>query len=463
MQLEHRSGSANGHTAKSLPDRLPPHNLEAEKGVLCGMIADNRLIPEVFAFLKPAEFYRAAHQVIAEAVERLYSRGVGVDLVSLMEHLETSGQYAAAGGDEYVLGIMDSVASVPNTVYHAGVVKDKALARLAIDGANVILREAYSGQKSGQDVLLSARSLLDAIKPASTVGVVRPMGDLVGEVWSKYVRRQQGEVTGIQTGYSVLDDITDGLQRSELTVVAGRPSMGKSAWGLNVCEHVAIASGRPAMFISLEMSELSLTERCIVGRARIDGQKIRRGQTLDPAERERTLTAMQQIEQSPLLLVDRPNSNYRNIARKIREAKASHGIELAVVDYLQLMTDHGSKANTTEQLDAITEAMKSAARENKIPVILVSQLNRALESRTDKRPMMSDLRGSGAIEQHADLVLFLYRSHYYNPSDPPGVAELIIGKNRNGPTGRVDLAFLPESTRFENLDWRNNEPPSGAY
>ncbi len=457
------------HSAPALTDRLPPHNLDAERGMLAGMLRDNRLITEVSAFLKASDFYRDSHQLIFSAIIDLHAKGVSVECIALADELIRRDRFKEVGGDDGLYEITESVAHELNTVYFAQIVKDKSVGRNAMDAAASLLRDGYANQFSGQEIRERTLNILNEMQPHSATGSIKRIGDLVDEVWARYLRRAEGELTGLHTGYTKLDDLTDGFQPEQLIVIAGRPSMGKSAYSMNICENQSLGvSGAPTLFVSLEMSEYSITERCMASVARVDSQKFKSGAPFDDDEMRKLSKAKRDIKASPMHLVDRVPSHYLNIVRIIREAHAQFGIRQATVDYLQLMSATGSKDNTTEQLDQMTKAMKDVARELKIPIVLLSQLNRALENRTDKRPLMADLRGSGAIEQHADLVLFLHRPHYYNNAEPEGVAELIVGKNREGPTGKVDLAFLPKSVCFENLDPHRTNPdfgpsPGSAY
>ena len=465
----HGPHNGNGHArrfelADARPDamRRPPSNLDAERGVLASILYEPERLDDVAGILTPDDFYSDAHAEFYRGILALRDAGRSIDLTLLVDELERGGTYEQIGGDRLMDAVMDGANHGACAVEFAEVVRGKALGRRMLDAFKAAERELYSNLYVSQDVLArTIASLQGTAHDAADSGTIL-LGSLVGEVIAEIEQRRNGETLGIPTGFRCLDGISDGLQKQELLVIAGRPSMGKSALAMNIGEHIAFSWGQPWLFVSLEMGSKSLVKRCLSCMARIPAWKFRNGVGLTPEEYRRLCEARAKLENGPLHLLKRPSSHARRVTQEIRAAKARHGIVGVAVDYVQLIKGDDPNKNETKELDDITKALKDLAVDLDMPVILLSQLNRGVESRTDKRPMMSDLRGSGAIEQHADGIWMLYRPEYYNPDERPGEADVIIAKNRNGDVGTETLVFHRDITRFEDKP-QAAAPPIEAF
>ena len=443
-------------TVLSFPeDRLPPQNIDAEQGVLGGVLRDNEWLHEVVLTLRPEDFYRDSHQIIYRAIRDLYDKHRPVDAIILADELARRDEYDRIGGDEALAQLLDSVPHAANTKYHALIVREKSVARQVIEGANEILREGYSGTITADDLLESAERRIFQINEEHATGETVEIRDVVTEAMDRIALRSEEKhaVTGVPTGLLDLDDITGGFQGSQLIVLAARPSMGKTALALNICDHAAIDRGAGVLFASLEMGQLELAERLLCSRSKVDGDKLRKGKGLGTREMKQLGEAYDILRPAPIFIDDTPARNMVQIAANARRLKHRNGIGMIVVDYIQLIEpEHGEgRESRQEQISKISRRLKTLARELDVPVIALSQLNRAVENREDRRPRMADLRESGAIEQDADLVLLLHRPEYYDPNDQPGIAELIVAKNRNGRTDTVKMTFLRNIMRFESL------------
>ncbi len=454
-------GNGNGNGARSgagagLPaDKLPPHNLEAERGVLGSVLLDNDVLHEVVPTLKVDDFYRDAHQVIYRAIRELYDQGKAIDAITLADELTRRGEYDQIGGDDALGELLAGVPHSANARYYAGIVRQKAIVRELIDAAGKILRDGYSNEFTAEQLLETAEQKIFGIAEDQAAGATVEIRDVVTEAMDRIALRSEARhpITGVGTGLYELDDITSGFQGSQLVILAARPSMGKTAIALNICEHVAVDLKKAVLVVSLEMGQLELAERLLCSRARVDGHKLRTGQNLGTREMALLGKGYEELRAAPIFIDDTPARTMLQITANARRLKLRHQIGLVMIDYIQLIDgEHGEgRENRQEQIAKISRRLKGLARELDIPVIALSQLNRAVENREDRRPRMADLRESGAIEQDADLVLLLHRPEYYDPNDQPGVAELIIAKNRNGATGSVKLAFLKNFMRFDNL------------
>jgi replicative DNA helicase len=453
-------------TTLALPeDRLPPQNLEAEEGVLCGILLDNEVLHDIVPILKVEDFYRDSHQVIYRAIRDLYDQAKPVDSIILADELTRRGEFQKVGGEETLAKILGSVPHAANALYHAQIVREKAIARQLIEAANEILRESYSKSFTADELLESAERRIFHIAEEQAVGETTELGEIVTQAMDRIALRSEERhpVTGVGTGYLELDDITSGFHGSQLIILAARPSMGKTALALNMCEHVAVELKKGLLFVSLEMGQLELGERLLCARSKVDGQKLRTGRNLGTREMTLLGKAYDELRASPVYIDDTPARNMLQITANARRLKLRNHIELIVVDYIQLIEAEESRDSRQEQIAKITRRLKTLARELNVPVIALSQLNRAVENREDRKPRMADLRESGAIEQDADLVLLLHRPEYYDPNDQPGIAELIVAKNRNGATGTVKLTFLKNFTRFENLAAVADPIDAGAF
>ena len=452
------NGNGNGHASKTDPvlgitDRLPPQNVEAEEGVIGGILLDNEVLHDVVTNLSANDFYREAHQTIFRAITDLYDLGKAVDPITLADELMTRNQYKSVGGDETLARMIHSVPHAANTKYYAQIVREKSVARQLIEAANEILRDGYSNSFTAADLLESAERKVFNIAEDQTQGDTNEIRDIVMKAMERIGARSESRhsITGVASGIYELDDITGGFQPEQLIILAARPSMGKTALALNFCDHASIDCKVPALFVSLEMGELELAERLLGSRSRVDSHKLRTGQGLGTPEMKLLGKGYEELRAAPIFIDDTPSRNMLQITANARRLKMRQNLGMILVDYIQLIDSEETRDSRQEQIAKISRRLKTLARELKVPVIALSQLNRAVENREDRRPRMADLRESGAIEQDADLVLLLHRPDYYDPNDQPGISELIIAKNRNGATGSVKMTFLKNYMKFDNL------------
>jgi len=437
--------------------RSMPESLAAEAAVLGSMIFNPKCINEVVEQLKADAFYRTEHQIIFDALVALYekNRGEGLDGVLLRDELEKRKQIEDVGGVEYIEKILNSVPSSANVMYYAGIVKDKQLLRELITAASEIADDAYGGDGEPSEKLDEAERKIFAVTDKKITGSATVLKDLVVRAYELIEKREGGsQVTGLATGYYELDDLTCGLQDGEMIVIAGRPSMGKTSLALNIAEHIGVQGKQPVVIFSLEMGRQQLAERFLCSISGIDSQKVRKG-LLSTEHYEKLVEACGVVSDAPIYIDDTSTLTPLELRAKARRSKSQHEIRCVIVDYLQLMHGGMSKVESRQQeITMISRYLKALARELSVPVVVLSQLNRAPEGRTDHLPRMSDLRESGSIEQDADVVMLLHREDYYHQGEPdytPGnTAKLIIAKQRNGPTGTIDLIFREKFTRFEN-------------
>jgi replicative DNA helicase len=434
------------------PSRLPPQNVEIEKGVLGALILDEQAFREVSPDLKVEHFYRDIHQIVYRVLCEIHDEGKPVDLAILEEELRSRELLEKIGGFPALAEIVSSSPHSANVFYHVQIIKEKALARDVIAACSETLDEGYSNILNASDLLSKAEERIFAIGEAEAKGGTREIGRFALEAMGRFASRKGGEYSGVATGLVRLDNLTDGLTNAQFIILAARPSLGKTALALNVAEHAAINSGVGTLFISLEMAGIELAERLIVARSGVDGYKYKTGQYLDSDEEERIGVAYGDLRACRKLWIDdTPIRTIGQIAANARRHKARHGIGLMILDYVQLI-DSGREmarnASRQEQVGAISRRLKTLAKELNIPLLVLSQLNRNSESREDRKPRLSDLRESGSLEQDADMVFLLHRPDFYDPGDSPGLAEVIVGKNRNGKTGTVKLTYHKEITRF---------------
>jgi len=433
-------------------DRLPPQNLEAELGVLGAILLDNDVLHEVVPILKVDDFYRDNHQILYRVIRDLYDLGKPIDAIILADELRRLDQYEKVGGDEMLADILN-LPHAANAKYHAQIVRQKAVVRELIESANEILREGYANNLTSDELLEAAERRIFNIAEEQAIGETVELRDVVTVAMERISNRAESThaITGVSTGFYELDDMTGGFQGAQLVIVAARPSMGKTAFALNVCEHAAVDNKTGVLFVSLEMGQVELAERLLCSRSRVDGNKLRTGKGLGARDLAMLGTGYDSLRASPLYIDDTPSRNMLQITANARRLKMRQDVGMIVVDYIQLVDSEEGRDSRQEQIAKISRRLKTLARELHVPVVALSQLNRAVENREDRRPRMADLRESGAIEQDADLVLLLHRPDYYDPNDQPGLAEVIVAKNRNGATGSVKLTFLKNLTRFENL------------
>jgi replicative DNA helicase len=434
-------------------ERLPPHSREAERSVLGSMLRDNGVIGDVVQIVRAENFYADAHQKIYQTVVSLYDRGHPVDLVTLAELLKEQKQIEDVGGYAYLGELWDAAPTAANAEYYARIVRDKALVRHLIHAGTEILRDAYDQGMPADELLETAeRKILD-IAQMGIVGQTITLQDAIREAYDRIDTRTQGDhhsISGLPTGLVDLDEKTAGLQNSELIIIAARPSVGKTSLALCVARHVAVEEGQPVFFVSLEQSRIELAERLLSNQARVDSFKLRKG-NLSSEDMRRLIEAGDRLRQAKLFLDDSPGQSMLRIAANARRLKLRHNIKLVVIDYLQLIEPDNRRDNRQEQVAGISRRLKFLAKELQIPVVALAQLNRSPEDRQGGKPRLSDLRESGSLEQDADTVMLLHRPEMYEPGQHEGTVEIIIGKQRNGPTGEITVTYLKQYMRFENF------------
>ncbi len=458
-----RAGTSSGASlsqgiekkSSDLIRKLPPQNLEAEQAVLGGVFLTNSVLHSIIDTLAEEDFYSSSHQIIYRSFVDLYRRNVPVDLLTVHEDLEKNGVLEQAGGAVYLASLTEAVASSANALYYAQIVKEKAIRRHLIQAATEIISRSYEPSAEVGDLLDSSEQRIFSISEAKTKQVFRSSKELVGQVFDLLAKRVERKelVTGVATGYNGLDEITAGFQPTDLIIIAARPSMGKTAFALNVAMRSATAHEVPTAIFSLEMSMEQLMMRMLCSFGKVDLKNLRTGYLSDE-DWNRLYYSAEALSRAPIYIDDTPSLSSLEMRARCRRLKSEKKLGMVVVDYLQLMRA-GRRIDSREQeISEISRSLKALAKEIDVPVLALSQLNRKVEERTNKRPVLSDLRESGAIEQDADVILFLYRDDAYNKKeDNPrkGIAEVIVGKQRNGPVGVVELSFLEKFTAFENL------------
>lgn len=459
-------------------DRTPPYSEAAEQAVLSAMLLDADALLRATEYVEESMFYRESHRRVFRAMIALSERGEVIDPLTLTEELSRKNELEAAGGREYIAYLVDVVPTAANVEYHAKIVREKALRRRLIEVSTSIVSEAFDSALPAAELLDAAEhSIFEVNQSRGTEGFTR-VKELMYEAMERIEQLHlAGEsVTGVPSGFRDLDEITAGFQPSELIIIAARPSMGKTAFVLNIAQNAALDAKTPVAFFSLEMSKQSLLQRMLTSEARVDAQRLRKGKLRDD-EFVQLGRAAGLLSQAPVWIDDTPAISLLEMRSKARRLKAENNIGMIVVDYLQLMVGPPSSENRQQEISTISRSLKALARELRVPVVALSQLSRAPEQRAgdNKRPQLSDLRESGAIEQDADVVMFLYRQEYYDvlegkdPTIPDkdgktsaGMAEVIIGKQRNGPTGNVTLFFNRQYTRFENYSGRQSGGGQGS-
>ena len=443
-------------------DRLPPQNLDAERGVIGSILLVNDAVDDVADVIGKDHFYNDAHQQIYEAICHLHDNGVrGIDAVTLAEELDRRSLLEEIGGVDYLMEILSSVPHAAHATYYANIVREKFVSRSLIYACTEILRESYDATDDPQDILQNAEKRIFGILEQQTDGTKFDMESILFEAWDRINERlaKEGNISGLATGFTDFDAKTNGFQPAELVILAARPSMGKTALVVNWAEGIAKLSGQGVLIFSLEQSKLELAERFLCIQSKVDGHKLRSGD-LDEVERHHLMEASQELSQLPLFIDDQPGRTIAHITAITRRLHRQHRLGIVIIDYLQLIEPEDRRAPREQQIALITRRLKAMAKELDIPVIALAQLNRGVELREDKRPKLADLRESGAIEQDADLVTFLHRPDAYDPTDSPGLAEVIIAKHRSGPTGIITLTWRKEFMRFENYS-NLNEPEGG--
>lgn len=438
-------------------EKVPPQNLEAEMSVLGSMIMEEEAIAQAIELLEEKSFYHKAHGKIFSTILDLYDKGKAVDLVTLNDQLRKQEDLEEVGGAAYLVSLINSVPTAANVEHYARIVQEKAILRSLINTATQIVTESYSDRQEVDLFLDKVESLIFNISQRRIRRDFVRLSELIHdsiELAEKLTQKKQ-LVTGLPTGFTDFDTLTSGLQPSDLIIVAGRPSMGKSALAVNIALHVGVKKKVPVAFFSMEMSKEQLVQRMLCSEARVDAHKLRTG-FLESRAFTDLASAAGRLDESPIFIDDSPGISSLEVRAKARRLKSRESIGLIIIDYLQLMQGRFRAENRQQEISEISRSLKSLARELNIPVIALSQLSRAVESREPPRPRLADLRESGAIEQDADLVAFLYREEYYKKEtdENRGIAELNIAKQRNGPVGKIGLTFVKECTRFENYSRR---------
>ena len=439
--------------------RIPPHNIEAEQSVLGSMLLDKEAVAVAVDGLKPEDFYLDAHKEIFEAMVDIFDRGEPVDLVTVVEELRQRTTLDAVGGVSYITDLSMTVPSTANIKYYVGIVEEKSILRRLISACNEIIKESYEAKEDIDIIVDHAEKKIFQVSQRNTTSDFEPIKDILLDTYTKIeeLSKNKGKIIGIPTGFVDLDQKTSGLHPSDFILVAARPSMGKTSFVLNVAQHAALRADVPTAIFSLEMSKDQLVQRMLSSESNVELQKIRTGE-LTEEEWIRLVEAAGPLSQAPIYIDDTPGISVMEMRSKARRLKMEKGLGLIVIDYLQLMTGRGRAENRQQEISEISRSLKALARELSVPVIALSQLSRAPEARTDHRPMLSDLRDFGAIEQDADVVMFLYRDEYYNPdTEKKNIAEVIIAKQRNGPTGTVELVWLGQFTKFVNYEKTRQE------
>ena len=430
-----------------------PHNLEAERSVLGAILIHNDAFNVAAELVDSGDFFRDAHRRVFDTMVDLNERGQAIDLVTLKDELGRSGDLDDVGGAAYIAALVDGVPRSTNVEHYARIVKERATLRNLIQSANRILGMAYRAEEDADTLLDQAEQEIFSIAEGRIHTGFVPLSDLVQGSFTaiEQLQEHKGLVTGVPSGFVDIDNLTSGFQPAELIIIAARPSMGKTSFALNVAQHVGIKTDRSVGLFSLEMSKEQLFMRMLTAEAEVDSHRFRGG-FLSERDYGRLSTALGRLADAKVFIDDSAGLGVLEMRAKARRLKAEHGLDLLVIDYLQLMQGRGRFENRTQELASISGALKALAKELNVPVLALSQLSRAPESRSDRRPQLSDLRESGALEQDADVVLFIFREEQYDPTpENENLAELIIGKQRNGPTGTVRLAFLKQHTRFANL------------
>lgn len=439
-------------------DRVPPQNIEAEQSVLGAILIEQSSIAKISDLLNVEDFYREAHRLIYRAALALFERGEAIDFVTVIDILRRENALERAGGISYVTSLANSVPTAANIVYHAKIVQEKGLLRRLIHVATDIAAMGYDEAENVERILDQAEQKILQVATQKISQDFQPIKEIIFTTLDKIdeMHKAKGGITGLSTGFANLDKLTGGFQRSDLILIAARPSMGKTAFVLNVAQHMATKERRPVAIFSLEMPREQLAMRMMCAEGLIDSQRFRTG-SMTNEEWSKLIDAADRLSASPMYIDDTANVNALELRNKARRISKEHGLDCIIIDYLQLM-DGGTNnrnENRQQQISEISRSLKALARELRVPVIALSQLSRGPESRTTRKPMLSDLRESGSLEQDADLVMFLYREDYYVPeTERKNITELMIAKNRNGPTENIELYFHKNFTRFTDYTAR---------
>lgn len=433
--------------------RNPPQNISAEQAALGSMLLQEGAILHSVDILKPEDFYRKSHQIIFRCIIDLFEKSRGVDLVTLTEELNKRNLLEEVGGVTYLTNLINSVPTAANIEYYVKIIEEKAILRNLINNATKIISMGYEEKEDGKVLLDKAEHLIFEVSQRNLGQSFVPIKEILQDSFEKIedLYHREEFITGVPSGFDEFDDITTGFQSSEFIVIAGRPAMGKTAFCMNIAQFASISKSIPVAIFSLEMSKSQLVQRMLCSEARVDAHNLRKGR-LAESDWPTLSMAAGRLASAPIFIDDSSGITCLEIKAKARRLKAQFNLGLVIIDYLQLIQSAGRIENRQQEITEISRSLKGLARELNVPIIAVSQLSRAVEQRIERRPRLSDLRESGAIEQDADLVVFIYREDYYKPkTEKKGIAEVIISKQRNGPTGKVELTFIKEYAKFENL------------
>jgi replicative DNA helicase len=434
--------------------RIPPHNLDAEQSVLGSMLLDKEAVAAASEVLQGEDFYSDAHKEIYEAILDTYDQGKPVDLVTLAEALRQRGSLEAVGGGTYISDLSISVPSTANVRYYIRIIEEKSILRKLISASNEIIKESYEASEDLDIIIDHAEKKIFDISQKKNKQSFESIKTILLETYSKIeeMSKNKGRITGVPTGFRDFDMRTSGLNPSDFVLIAARPSMGKTSFAMNIAQNAAVRYKVPVAIFSLEMAKDQLAQRMLSSEANVELQKVRTGD-LSEEDWIKLVNAATPLSQAPIFIDDTPGVTAMEVRSKARRLKMEHNLGLIVIDYLQLMSGRGKTESRQQEVSEISRSLKALARELQVPVVALSQLSRGPEARQDHRPMLSDLRESGAIEQDADLVVFLYRDEYYNPdTEKKNIAEAIIAKQRNGPTGTVELVWLGQYTKFASYE-----------
>lgn len=452
----------------SMSTRLPPQNIDAEQSILGGLMLENEALDAVGDLIETNDFYIPAHRKVYDVIKDLHSKVQPIDILTVSNALQSRNELEAVGGPEFLVGLLDKVVSAANIAHHAKIIKEKSTLRRLINASSNIIEKAYTQEfESVESFVDSAETEIYKIGEGKTksglTGAMEIVKASILKIEELYKRK--ADVTGIATGFTDLDKMTAGLHPGELTIIAARPSMGKTAFSLNIASHIAVRQKKTCAYFSLEMGKESMMMRLLSAEAKVSMGEIRNGRIQDSAW-PKLISAAGSISESPIFIDDTPGMSPFEIRARARRLKAEHGLDCIIIDYLQLMSMKARFDSREREVSEISKALKALAKELQVPVIALAQLNRGVESRTDRRPMLSDLRESGSIEQDADVIMMLYRDDYYDKEDQDkqGHAEVIIGKQRNGATGAVKMRFDAKFNRFKDADGEHasHAPPPQA-
>ena len=442
---------------KDVASRLEPQSIEAEKAVLGSMLISKEAVPRAMTFLSKDSFFDRKHQIIYKNIINLFEGNSAIDSVSLLDILKKNKELEDVGGAYYITGLSNEAPSHENIEYYASIVKEKYVLRTIITVAKEMSSEAFNDQSNVSSILDKAEQKLFDISQRSQLNQFTDVNSMLEKVLDNWANRKKGALTGIASGLTYLDNMLSGFQKSDLIILAGRPSMGKTALALSMARNSAVDFKHSVGIFSLEMSNQQLAERLITSEARVDSHLVRTGR-LPKSEWKNLATAAGTLSEAPIYIDDSASLNILELRAKARKLKSEKDIDILFVDYLQLLNQEGRSESRQQEISFISRSLKALAKELNIPIVALSQLSRAVESRSEHRPIMSDLRESGAIEQDADIVLFIYRKYVYSKDElDKGLAEIIIAKHRNGPTGNLDLAFFENFAKFDNLDHRHQD------